>query len=91
MSRIPSIIVIFVLGLLFWQAFDLSYGEGVEGISDYYIEQGIKDTGSINIVTAIILNYRAYDTLGETMILFAAITGVAALALKGVKTDVNDN
>ena len=37
-----------------------------------YIEQGLQETGALNIVTGMILDYRAFDTLGESTVLFAA-------------------
>lgn len=40
-----------------------------------YIENGLQETGAVNIVTGMILDYRAFDTLGESHVLFiAAIT-----------------
>lgn len=45
-------------------------------VSHRYIEQGVKDTGAINIVTGIILDYRAFDTFGESTVLFAAVISV---------------
>jgi len=39
-----------------------------------------------NIVAAIILDYRAYDTLGEATVLFTAVVGVlTVMRRKGVK------
>jgi multicomponent Na+:H+ antiporter subunit B len=40
-----------------------------------YIARGLKETGAANIVSAVILDYRAYDTLGEATVLFAAVIG----------------
>ena len=37
-----------------------------------YIENGLQETGAINIVTGMILDYRAFDTLGESHVLFIA-------------------
>ena len=34
-------------------------------VSEKYIEDGIQDTGAVNIVTGMILDYRAFDTFGE--------------------------
>lgn len=44
-----------------------------------YIEDGIKDTGAVNIVTGMILDYRAFDTLGESNVLFVATCTVFIL------------
>lgn len=46
-----------------------------------YIEQGLEETGSVNIVTGMILNYRAFDTFGESTVLFAATCCVMSLLL----------
>ncbi|MCD8082759.1 MAG: hypothetical protein LUE86_04310 [Clostridiales bacterium] len=44
-----------------------------------YIEKGLQETGSVNIVTGMILDYRAFDTLGESHVLFAATCTVLIL------------
>ncbi len=44
-----------------------------------YIERGLQETGSVNIVTGMILDYRAFDTLGESHVLFAATCVVLIL------------
>ena len=46
------------------------------GMDDYFIENGQEETGSNNIVAAIVFDYRGMDTLGEASVLFAAATGV---------------
>jgi multicomponent Na+:H+ antiporter subunit B len=43
------------------------------------VENGIEDTGAVNLVTAIYLGYRAFDTLGETVVLLLAVSGVVFL------------
>ncbi|MBN2406977.1 MAG: DUF4040 domain-containing protein [Elusimicrobia bacterium] len=48
----------------------------------YYIENGLAQTGSANIVTGVLLDYRAYDTLGEATVLFTAIIGAIAILRK---------
>jgi len=44
-------------------------------IREYIIENGSEETGAINLVTSIYLGYRAFDTLGETMVLLIAVSG----------------
>ena len=41
-------------------------------VSARYIEKGLQETGAVNIVTGMILDYRAFDTLGESTVLFTA-------------------
>jgi len=47
--------------------------------SNRYLLNGLKETGATNIVSAIILDYRGYDTLGEATILFTSILGALAI------------
>ncbi|MDO4323275.1 MAG: MnhB domain-containing protein [Lachnospiraceae bacterium] len=44
-----------------------------------YIENGLQETGAVNIVTGMILDYRAFDTLGESHVLFIATCTVLIL------------
>ena len=41
-------------------------------VSERYIEDGLQETGALNIVSGMILTYRAFDTFGETNVLFIA-------------------
>ena len=41
-------------------------------VSARYIEKGVEETGAVNIVGGMILDYRAFDTLGESHVLFVA-------------------
>jgi multicomponent Na+:H+ antiporter subunit B len=44
-----------------------------------YLNEGMKETGVPNAVTAILASYRGYDTLGEVTVVFTAGVGVIAL------------
>ena len=50
-----------------------------------YIESGLQETGAINIVSGIILDYRAFDTLGESHVLFTALMCVTVLLMRDKK------
>ena len=51
-------------------------------VSDRYIEHGLEETGAVNIVAGMILDYRAFDTLGESSVLFTAVMAVIILLKK---------
>lgn len=51
-------------------------------VSARYIENGLQETGAVNIVTGMILDYRAFDTLGESSVLFTAAMVVLFLLRK---------
>lgn len=48
-------------------------------VSLRYIEKGLQETGATNMVAGMILDYRAFDTLGESTVLFIAASAVLIL------------
>jgi len=44
-----------------------------------FIEDGIQDTGALNVVASMLFDYRAFDTLGEACVLIAAVCAVLIL------------
>ena len=58
-------------------------------VSERYIESGLQETGAVNIVTGMILDYRAFDTLGESHVLFIATCTELILLRKDKKKDEN--
>ena len=48
-------------------------------VVEKYIEDGMQDTGAVNIVTGMILDYRAFDTFGEANVLFISTIVVMLL------------
>lgn len=61
-----------------------SYGE----VSKVIVDKTVNETGAINSVTAIVFDFRGYDTLGESIVLFTSICGVAAI-LRSYKKEAN--
>ena len=49
-------------------------------VSAKYIEAGAELAGSENLVTGVLLNFRALDTFGEVLVIFTAWLAVAAVA-----------
>jgi len=56
-------------------------------VSPFYIENSVEDTDTPNIVTAVLADYRGYDTLGETVVIFTA--GLACVLIL-MKRKAND-
>ncbi len=80
-SAVALVLVLLVLVLVLPVFSGLLFGVGpeVELASGYYLHDGLAQTGSANIVTAVLLGYRGYDTLGEATVLFTAIIGALVL------------
>lgn len=60
-------------------------------LARYYVENGPNEVGTSNLVTAVVVTYRGFDTLGEGTILFitAAIVGFFLKALNADKDRPN--
>ncbi len=55
-------------------------------LTEFYVEHTMEETGAVNIVTGIILDYRGFDTLGESHVLFIAVcTVLLMLSVRGEK------
>lgn len=63
-------------------------------VPERYIEKGLEETGAVNVVTGMILDYRAFDTFGESNVLFIATITVLILLHKkkknGTEEEEND-
>lgn len=60
-------------------AFLPPFGDPIFRVSSFYVKEGFPMTGAPNLVSSIILDFRAYDTLGEATVLFTAVIGVIVI------------
>lgn len=83
-NTLVTVLFIIIFLAISWRAFkDLPrFGYPIMKIAKVYIQQGLIRTGATNLISAVILDYRAYDTLGEATILFTAVMGVLAVVRK---------
>lgn len=56
-------------------------------VSEFYIENSMEDTHTPNIVTAVLADYRGFDTLGETLVIFTASLACVLILAKRVGHD----
>jgi multicomponent Na+:H+ antiporter subunit B len=52
-----------------------------------YLQTGLAETGAPNLVTAVLLDFRAWDTLGEATVLFCAVLGAVAILRRNARVD----
>jgi multicomponent Na+:H+ antiporter subunit B len=53
-------------------------------VTKYYLDNATKETGATNVITGVILDYRAFDTFVESSVLFTAAI-VVMIVLKKEK------
>jgi len=65
---------------------DIPFGENRIGdlnnpgtVSAYYLQKAPEDLHVANTITAVVVNFRGFDTLGEVTVLFLAATGLASI------------
>ena len=77
-------LTLIVLGVMFFMAAVVMrpFGEPPSAMDDYIIANTQQETGANNAVSAVVFDWRGYDTLGEATILFTAATAVVMLFRK---------
>lgn len=75
-------LVIFLVLIVFTVLSLRPFGAPVDSrMDDYFIRNSQEETGSNNVVTSVVFDYRALDTIGETTVLFAAVCGIFVVFL----------
>ena len=93
MKWIPILVMLLFMAVMIFASTGLSDLGNPEApanthISPDYIEDSVHDTHTPNIVTSVLADYRGYDTLGETVVIFTA--GLACLLVL-TKRNNDDN
>ncbi len=87
MRKIIAIIILGIIAIgLILTFLQIPFGKDKINVANYYIKEGIQQTGAVNIVTSVVLNYRGFDTLGEIAVLFIAAIGLGAVLFAERKT-----
>ena len=97
-GTVVSIVIIFVIFIVGIKVFDTlpDFGSAIfamipEAASQTYVSQeGLLKTKAANIVASVILDFRAYDTLGEATVLFTSIIGATVILRKSPKKKLED-
>jgi len=95
LKAIRAVIVLLFGGLLIYFALDFPVWGDLKSpasthVSPYYIENTLEDTSVPNIVTAVLADYRGYDTMFETIVIFTA--GIVCIfLLRTFKTTVPES
>ena len=79
-KRIFIFLMLLSMAMIFFNL-AANYSENTElsRLGQYYAEQGPRELGAPNLVTAVVVTYRGLDTLGEVTVLFISAAGVGLL------------
>jgi multisubunit Na+/H+ antiporter MnhB subunit len=96
-GTVVSIVIIFVIFLAGIKVFETLpefgnpiFTQAAQAASQAYISQGLAKTGAANLVASVILDFRAYDTLGEATVLFTSIIGATVILRTKAKKLLED-
>lgn len=80
MRRGASIVLVALLGVIFATvAMNYSQRISLPALAAAYVDLVPRELGVPNVITGILLTYRAFDTLGELAVLFMVAAGVGLL------------
>jgi multicomponent Na+:H+ antiporter subunit B len=80
MKNIIAIILLIIIAFAVISVIpEIPFGVTKTKVGGYYTHNGISQTGAVNIVTSVVLDYRGFDTLGEVTVLFVAALGLGAV------------
>lgn len=93
-ALVPMVVALGTGAAIFWGTVGLPpFGTPDKAIHKHvvprYLADSLKDTLVPNVVTSVLADYRGYDTLGETTVIFTAGIGVMLL-LKGRRRRAKD-
>jgi multisubunit Na+/H+ antiporter MnhB subunit len=93
MRKELSVLVLVILAVfLFIMAAGFTFGTPLQtDMDDYFIKNGQEQIAANNIVTTVVFDYRGFDTLGESTVLFTAVIGVALMFRRIVRGDSDEN
>ncbi|MGF6546578.1 Na(+)/H(+) antiporter subunit B [Paraburkholderia youngii] len=80
MRRVFALLTVLLFAVVFWRIVG-GYSElqGLRPLAWYYVVRGPLELGAPNIVTAILITFRGFDTLGEVAVLFMVAASVGVL------------
>jgi len=61
---------------------DFEKGRNQDGVKNTYLERTVSELKTANTITAIVVNFRGFDTLGEVTVLFLAASALGSILFK---------
>lgn len=85
-KRIAWFFIVVITGFCIYASVEMSMlPPTYEGIANLIVDDTLEKTGAINSVTAIVFDFRGYDTLGESFVLFTAVSGASVILRKAIE------
>lgn len=91
-KRLKTVLFLTLFAVLAYNILEMPRGGDINSpayneATEHFIEKSESETGAINIIGAILTDYRAFDTLGETIVLFTSIVAVVSVLRPDAKPE----
>jgi multicomponent Na+:H+ antiporter subunit B len=91
-KRLFIFMILALMALIFVQlASNYTENTSLSKLGRYYVEEGPRELGAPNLVTAVVVTYRGLDTLGEVTVLFISAAGVGLLLRRTRRKDGSED
>ena len=88
-ARVPRLLVALAVGaFVFAAGLVVNAARSARSVSATYLADAVPEAAGSNVVNVILVDFRAFDTLGEITVLVAATLGVAGLVLPVIRRAV---
>ncbi|MEW6459087.1 MAG: hydrogen gas-evolving membrane-bound hydrogenase subunit E [Bacillota bacterium] len=97
MKRVTLLFLVLIGGLFIYASFDLPrvgdpQAPAAVHVSPRYIESAYEETGTRNMVNAVLADYRSFDTMGEVLVIvIAGLAIVSILSARGPHCPLDDH
>jgi len=81
-----ALFLILIYGLFQMPTENTVLAPSFNDVTSHYLNEGPTETNASNLIAAILADYRAFDTLGETIVLFTSVVAVGSV-LRSAKYD----
>ena len=78
--------IVLVMGVLQMPTEATTIAPSYNDIVSHYLMNGSEETNVSNIIAAILIDYRGFDTLGEIIVLFTSVVAVGSV----LRSNTND-
>lgn len=79
-EKLVIVLLLILSSIILFSLLSFPTQEDITGITaKHIINNAVEETASLNLVTAILYDYRAFDSLGESTVIFSAVSAIVLI------------
>lgn len=76
---LTTLFILFLIGIFDMPTEASLNAPAYNEVVNHYVNQGAGETNASNLIAGILADYRGFDTLGETIVLFVSVVAVGSV------------